>query len=232
MRNVMACFAALIASGAAFASPIVGVRFGGTGPTTWSVGPAGFNPQGLTNLPDETGAPTPIDLSYSGAVGGNTIIGSFTPAAGQIPTHVPALTGLSASLQDNQGIAFTYSDLTPGATYNLYVIGAGAFGQTQTVTIAGAGGPLQFNQTLTNIGDVWVNGQVGSNAALETFAVSATASGAGTITVNVTAGNGLAVLAMGISPASTAVPEPATLAVFGGLVLAGAVGYRRRKATA
>ena len=28
------------------------------------------------------------------------------------------------------------------------------------------------------------------------------------------------------------VPEPATLAVFGGIALAGAVGYRRRKATA
>ena len=31
---------------------------------------------------------------------------------------------------------------------------------------------------------------------------------------------------------SAAVPEPATLAVFGGIALAGAFGYRRRKATA
>jgi hypothetical protein len=32
--------------------------------------------------------------------------------------------------------------------------------------------------------------------------------------------------------AATPIPEPATLAVFGGIALAGALGYRRRKATA
>jgi PEP-CTERM motif len=37
---------------------------------------------------------------------------------------------------------------------------------------------------------------------------------------------------VGQGPSVTEVPEPATLAVFGGIALAGAFGYRRRKATA
>ena len=56
-------------------------------PTNWTSGPGGTNPQILLNLIDETGAATIVDLSYSGDIGNDATVVSFTPKASQIPSN-------------------------------------------------------------------------------------------------------------------------------------------------
>ena len=86
-------------------------------------------------------------------------------------------------------------------------------------SFSGFSNNLVGSGSLANITSVnlFVDPVLGTNLVLDNFYTSGTAGGGGN------GGGGGNVIG---------VPEPATLAVFGGMALAGAFGYRRRKATA
>lgn len=93
--------------------------------------------------------------------------------------------------------------------------------KTDTVTISVAGGTSPYGLTDTPLG-----GTVAPN--FSTYAPSVTGS---SLTLTITNLYNVGLNAIRFSEAPVApVPEPATLAVFGAVALAGALGYRRRKA--
>lgn len=170
------------------AGELVGIDFdpNAGSPTNWNFssddGSANF---AINDLIDETGAVTPFDLnvSYNGGTGLGTV--SNIPDAGQIPTHTPnPLAEIDGAISDETGIQFTFSDLTPGATYELYVFGGDSNSNgSQTVDVSDATGTNSFTQTWAN--QLLLNDQASSAAALTSFAVTAVANSFGQVTISV-----------------------------------------------
>lgn len=171
---------------------IVGVDFGPAGdvsPTGWTSatanGGVGFT---LTNLPDELGGATPFDLNVGFFAGfGNGSDAANTPDA-NLPAHTTALDNIDGALTAS-GDAFnatvlTFSDLTPGERYDVYLFGGdAATSGSQDVSIFGSTS-LSFTQAWTN--EQFVNGSASSASVLDSFAVPVQANSSGEITIQVT----------------------------------------------
>jgi hypothetical protein len=216
---------------------LIGIDWGSPTPTNWNLGTAGANPQTLPNLIDETGAVTGVSISYTGAIAGDTTEFPFTPNPSQIPTHSNSLANIGGVVADTVSMTFALSGLEPSQDYSVWLFGGetttGAFQDAfHTVTITGSGSPVIFSQPIANLGELWVNGQVGSNASLQSFALVATSTVGGGLTITVDSGAGAppvaTVAALAIERASREViPEPATVSMLGLGLLAAA--RRRRK---
>jgi glutamine cyclotransferase len=170
---------------------LVGVDFGGPGdpaPTNWTHGVG--TTLTLTNLIDESGAATAIDLTMTPNPAGGGNGPPFTPAAGQLPAHTNPLGNINDIVGNVTAMTLVFSDLTPGASYQVFVFGAkpSAFPNpnTQAVSITGGSAAVNFNQSFTLPSDeLWVNGQQGSTASLSSFAVTQTANGSGQLTITI-----------------------------------------------
>lgn len=210
---------------------LVGVDFGSgsSTPTNWNIGIGGSNPRTVSNLIDEAGVETGIDLEFNGVTGSNTGSSPVIPAAGQIPTHTQSLTGIDGGIGDLEGVDLLLSNLMPGTDYDLYLFtGATSFNPSTPVDVSITHGdtPIIFTQNVLS-GDIWINGSLGSNAPLSTFAITATATGTGTISISVTpVVNSTHVVLAGLALEQN-VPEPTSLGVMGLGVLA-LISTRRR----
>ncbi|APZ94408.1 GEVED domain-containing protein [Fuerstiella marisgermanici] len=171
------------------ADELIGIDFGPAGdltPTNWNASGANAGtPFSLTNLQDELGNATKVDLDvafFPGTTGGTV---SSTPDNGNLPTHTSPLDNIDGALSDEAGLAFSFTDLEPNATYEIYVF-AGDTNSTssQNVSIFDANGFSGFTQAWTN--NQLVNGQASSNANLNTFAVTAVADSSGAFAIQVT----------------------------------------------
>ena len=214
----------------------IGIDFGSPTIANWNAAGGGSNTQVLTDLLDEDGAVTDVDLSYDGVVNANTIVVNYTPNASQIPTHSSSLSDIGGALGDATGIQFTFDDLLPHTLYDVWVFGANPFLKTvHDVTITGAGTPVNFTQTLSpsDSQDLWVNGQVGTNAPLSTFAVTVSSTAGGQLFIDVLEGGdltgpGVDIAGLAISRAAT--PEPSSVGLLGmGLLFISATVRRRTR---
>ena len=171
---------------------LVGIDFGPAGdlsPTNWTStdgnGGIGYT---LFDLPDELGGATPFDLNvqfFSGFGNGTTEVNDILT----VPTHSNALDELDGALRVTgqtsglNAVVLTFTDLTPGASYDVYVVGGDpASTSTQEIDIFG-NNFVTFDQTWNN--DHYVNDQPSSTNLLDTFAVPMQADSSGRITVQV-----------------------------------------------
>jgi subtilisin family serine protease len=118
---------------------LIGIDFGAGGtssPTNWSL----FSQTGdgtLTDLIDETGASTPIDLTVD--VGDDALdYAAYVPLPGQLPQHTQPLAGIDGNLHDESLVTLTFSDLIPGTLYEVYLFGGDVTANQQSVSIVGA----------------------------------------------------------------------------------------------
>lgn len=212
---------------------LIGLDWGAAAPTNWNVGTEGANPQTLNNLIDENGVVTTVDVSYSGTFFSNTTLEPFTASAGQIPTHSNSLANISGGLNDADQIVVTFSDLIPNQSYDVWLFGAQNEAQPtfHDVTITGLGPAISFTQNFSGTpGELWVNGVIGSNALLDSFAVTAIADALGQLIIDVNDDGGTTNTVPVVTLAGVAirpVPEPTILPLMT-LGLAG-VGYRLSK---
>ena len=187
-------------------NPLIAVDFDSSSsqpsPNNWTQSTVSINSH--TDLIDETGAATEIDLAISNS-GFRTGFGALEPPV--IPTHSNSLDGIGGGLDDSIGLTFTYSDLEPGTTYEVFVF-AQKHTNSQTVTITGEN-TVGFEQSLGGT-SLHANRQLATTDPLDTFAelVIANASGEITITVSeVTASDEASVNALAIRKAPEPPPE-------------------------
>ena len=108
--------------------------------------------------------------------------------ASTIPQHANVLTNVDGQIYTSgDSITLTYSDLTPGVDYEIYVMALEGFFSSieQEVTISGAGAPVTFNQ-IFNLNELFINDQIGdSSRSLNEYAQVITANGSGQIVIDV-----------------------------------------------
>ena len=189
---------------AAGVGELIGIDFGPAGdlsPSNWnqSDGNGGVDYQ-IENLRDELGNTTAVDVDVLFFPGNTGRTQANVPNLANIPTHTNPLDNIDGALADDTAVAFTFSELDPDATYEVYVFGGDAnTAFSQDVVIFDSSGTTQYTQAWNN--EQFVNAQVSSNANLNTFAVTAVANTAGTFTIQVfesTAGDEVVVPAVAI----------------------------------
>lgn len=173
------------------ASSLVGIDFdvtSGNSPVNWTRFSGGVSTATLTNVPDESGASTPFDLVITSNTGSPLVASGGAVNAGSIPIHTQALNGLDGFLaSSNSSPTFQWTDLTPLATYEIFVFGLQSNVGANQVTIVGDGQPISFQQVMQN-GNLHVNQASGTNnLGLNTFAQTVTAASNGTIAISVSA---------------------------------------------
>lgn len=140
-----------------------------------------------SNVVREDEATSSIDLSNNGSGGAR---GTTTPSANTVPTHSTDLTLVDYTVLHTGEITYTWSDLTPGGTHNIFVFACENFDSaelSQMVTIAGGGAPVIFTQATTVGRELWVNGEKGSSArGIDSYAVAVAADGSGEIDITLT----------------------------------------------
>jgi hypothetical protein len=241
---LIAWFVAVVAANPASAT-LIGVKFGTSAstpaPANWNFVSLEDSP--VSNLIDESGAPTTVDLIM---VSNQPPFQSFfdgTPAIGTVPSHANPLAPFRGNTYQLSAtsftpmLTFTLDQLTPSTPYHVWVFGARfnavpQEGIKQRITIGGAGAPVVFDQ-IGVANDLWVNDTVGSNSDLSTFAMPITSTAAGTITITAA---GLPYNALGQSLytvsgiAFEVVPEPSSwLLVTAGLLWLGSAARRMRR---
>lgn len=167
---------------------LVGVDFGGgILPANWT-GFSGTADATLTDLMDETGAATTVDvdINFDATLqGGNT---NFSPSALELPIHTTSLAGLDQAVTDQGNLDLTFSDLVPNQFYEIYVFAGDVFSDNQQVTISAPDtGTIQeqFNQP-HNADQLIVNDQVGDSAStLTSFAKYAMADTNGDLLITI-----------------------------------------------
>lgn len=211
----------LVAIAGEVSAEIVGVDFGpGSSPLNWnSVTKAGTH----SNLLDESGAATSVDLTVTNAGTGFEI----SPAANTIPKHHSNLAGVDGNgYQFNGKFNAQLRNLNPNQPYNVYLFGLrGGAKLQQSVTFTGSS-TVSYLQTAGD-GQLAINDQVGNNNQnLSSYAKQVVASAAGTIDVSVVGGGtqGSPFVVAGLafeegteattqSPRQLNVPRPGLLAV-------------------
>ncbi len=199
----------------------VDVNSSGISPTNWNTLPSSVG--SLTNLVNESGTPTGVNFTFLPA-GQHA---NSTPAATTIPQHTQSLAGLNDTRTGPDPISAIFSNLTPGASYNVWFFGLKNAPMYNIVTIAGGGAPITFSQNANSPQELWVNGQIGSSAnTLASYALVQTADSAGTISIMIDDDPTQSFLWWGAAGmAIQPVPAPATLVL--GVAL-GAITRRRR----
>ncbi|MEO2015760.1 MAG: hypothetical protein ABGZ53_15470, partial [Fuerstiella sp.] len=188
---------------------LIGVDFGPAGdtsPLNWnqSDGNAGTN-FSLTDLTDELGNPTVVDLNvfFSPSGVGGTV--ANTPNLANVPAHTNSLNNIDGALTQDLSLFLQFTDLEPGGTYDLYLFGGDTTSTgSQNVTVFDAAGTSAFTQAWTN--NQLVNGQASSNANLDTFAVTAVADSTGSFFIQIaetTAGDDVVIPAVAIQKTSS-----------------------------
>jgi hypothetical protein len=191
-------------------APLIGIDFGtGAVPTNWtqitSVGPTA-SPTTSTNLIDETGAATAVDLTISTSFAGganSSVFASFNSST--LPQHTQSIADVAnfVIVAGSNGInSFdgSFNELKPGRKYEIYVFAhdwAGRF-DNQTLTISGGDSPIVYTQFPISGHLLWVNDQVGSSSrSLASYAqlMTPTAAGAINVKVQMNAGSSALVLA-------------------------------------
>lgn len=213
--------AALGIAGSAGAQPfpIVGVDFdnGEGSPSNWNTVNVG-TPVTLNNLVREDGAATGWSFTLDAG-------SPFTTAAGAatVPSHPNPLDLIGDYYFGTGTGTARFSNLTPGAQYDVWVFGLRGFTMNNRITIEGGGAPITFDQVGT-AGQLFVNDAMGDPAlTLADFAVQQTADANGEIRFSfeiVPGGTtGWTIAGVGI------IPAPGALALLG---LAGLLGGTRR----
>ncbi|MCA9047607.1 MAG: hypothetical protein KDA89_02700, partial [Planctomycetaceae bacterium] len=187
---------------------LVGIDFGpaaGTSPANWT-SVSDTTTTSFTDLQDETGAGTAIDLALQfDAVPGT--FDNFAPAAGQIPTHAASLSGLDGNYADQGQLNLTFSDLDPSRPYEIYVFAGDTFADTQQVTFFDRANNDAVIQTFEQPhlqNELIINTEAGnSGRALASYALQIPADAAGEINIRVESGPGTF-----FSLAGVAIQEP------------------------
>ena len=166
-------------------STLVGVDFGLPGtssPTNWSLYSVAGDGS-LNDLSDERGSGTPIDLSIDIQDDLPVYIDS-TIIPADLPQHTQPLNDVEGNIFNRSLMTMTYSDLTPGTSYELFVFGADTVPNEQTIVIVGAG-TTSFTQNY-EAGQLYVNGERGSSMRdLGSFAEVMAADQSGEIRITV-----------------------------------------------
>ena len=178
---------------------LVGVDFDLTSssvPTNWTSIGTQSTPFTQSNLVDEDGVSTPFDLTIVGAGGSITHAAAGVTAA-TIPTHTQSLSNIDGQVfTSNPGsevpnpVTLTWSDLTAGADYEVYLFGLEGFFDSiqQDVQITGAAGTpvVNFTQNFKQ-GGLYINDEAGSSSrALSSYAEIVEADDSGQITIDIT----------------------------------------------
>ncbi|MGI9475016.1 MAG: reprolysin-like metallopeptidase, partial [Rubripirellula sp.] len=177
---------------------LVGIDFdvnANSRPSGWHTITGAENPTSLTNLADVDGSQTSIDFALVESGSGSLLCSansvcsaSVVPNASTLPAFDTDLAGLDGQIfSDRDPIQMTWSGLAAGTEYEIYVFGLeGHYASIeQTVTIAGEGAPVQFDQNFDR-GNLQVNGQLGSSALpLSSLASVVTADASGEIVIDV-----------------------------------------------
>lgn len=168
---------------------------GGSAPTNWtSIGTSG-TPLTQSNLVDEDGNATTIDLTISETGTGSTFCGAneicgaaATINSTTIPIHDQPLAGIDGQFfTDADPVTLTWSGLTSGTDYEVYVFALeGFYGSiVQDVQITGQN-TESFTQNVTQ-NELVINDQTGaSTAPLSSYAKLVTADSDGEIEIQVT----------------------------------------------
>ena len=167
--------------------PVIGIDFDETNstniPNHW-VKITDIRTGNATNIPLDDGTPTTVSLTTTAT---NCGVGGcgFNSGTFPLPQHAQSLEHLRGVSYTQGTVTFTWSGLKPSTAYRVFVFGLGVFGpMDQTVSIAGTGAPVVFNQTAAT-GTMYVNDQPSSNQSLLSFGKQISSSGTGTIVISV-----------------------------------------------
>jgi len=208
----------------AMGQSLIGVDFdnGAGSPNNWNtVTSAG--PFSIGNLIDESGALSGVGFS----INSNS---TFTTAAtgSTLPQHSQSLAGLDDYMFGTGAATATFSGLNPGQGYFVWAFGLRGFSMGNDVSIIGGGPAVSFDQDDDTPGNLWVNGELGSDArTLQSFAAVQTADSAGQISIRIlddldAGGTGWTSAGLAIQ----VVPAPGGVALLG---LGGLLAVRRRR---
>lgn len=196
------------------AAPLIGVHFGnnGSAPLNWNLVDSAPEFASSTNLIDETGAITGVNLSNSttGTLAFFTVV---APNAATLPSHTTSLASLAGNTYDSAFstglLTSTFSGLTANAAYNVWVVGirGGATALGQAITITGSGAPIALAQNAAANNYV-VNGLLGSSAnSFASYAIQVMSSATGTITIDTQAAGATTYTVSALAIQSVDAPE-------------------------
>ncbi|MCA9084628.1 MAG: hypothetical protein KDA81_11260, partial [Planctomycetaceae bacterium] len=169
---------------------LIGIDFGGgTTPANWT-GYAGTTDTSFSNLIDESGAATAIDvdINFNSAFAATNV--SFAPTSAQLPVHTGSLAGVDGAVTGQDNVELTFSDLVPGQSYEIYVFGGDVFSGNQQVTITAPATATTLDQFTQNhvANQLIVNSEVGDNSrSIASFASYSTADANGELQLRVEA---------------------------------------------
>ncbi|MCC9601569.1 M12 family metallo-peptidase [Stieleria sp. JC731] len=161
--------------------PFIGVDFNVNSnsptPANWR---SVFSTSNQTNLSAEDGSITTVGLNINGGVPF-----ASTPNPATVPIHTPDLSDLEGQFYSSGSMSFTWVNLTPLSSYELYFFGLDSYANTsQIMTVVDAGGTTTIPQNF-NIDDLFVNNTVGSSSLpLESYGITFQADGAGQIRID------------------------------------------------
>lgn len=166
-------------------SGLIGIDFGAGGltPSNWrQIGLLTTNDQ--INLSDESGVVTAIDVNIAFDSMHQDGYTSFSPPAGELPSHTTSLAGVDRAFSDKGNVTLTYSSLTPNAVYDIYVFAGNVVAGNQRVTVTGAS-EITYNQP-HEANQLVVNEQVGSSSTpLANYAKQMQANASGELTIRI-----------------------------------------------
>ncbi|MBM81777.1 MAG: hypothetical protein CMJ78_14460 [Planctomycetaceae bacterium] len=176
-------------------------------PANWTeidTDPSIFSATTFSDLIREDGTTSNFDVTITPQSGSTFSFGGSSIDDENVPIHEPSLSDADGVLMwlnstSTNTVTATWSDLTPGDTYNVYMMAVENFGgglfMNQTVTITGDGtiDPAPFVQNSDNQNRVLnINGEDGDNTrTLESFALPVVADGNGEILVSVSRNDGV-----------------------------------------
>lgn len=170
----------------------------------------------LVDLIDESGQATGIDLTIAAT--------GFSPInvgeASNVPMHPNPLERVAGIWYGTSTATMTWSDLVPGADYNLWIMGAEWFGSSsfgQIVTIDGGGTdppPFTMDFLLSGLNNLLINDQVASSTSdFSDYAIQTTADENGEIELRVDPQPGRTFMGLGAVAIQEVPPQPPRLLI-------------------